>query len=130
VARHQLRLTRSADAAIRELRGKPAEDWDRLKPELKAQGCRAAGYRLLGDGSWSSYCCKRLHGQWRVISTFEPGTVWVIAVGEHDGAQFYERLSEDLDISDVGRTREEKPGCCGEDGWPTIGTTRARSLST
>lgn len=125
MARHQLRLTPSADAAIRELRGKPAQDWDRLKPELKAQGCRAGGYRLLGrDGSWSSYCCKHLHGQWRVISTFEPGIVWVIAVGEHDGPQFYRLLSNDLGILGVGRGREQKPACCDDDGWPTIGSSK------
>jgi hypothetical protein len=55
VARHRLRLTPSADAAVKGLRGRPAADWSRLEPELKAQGCRAAGYRLLGgDSSWSS----------------------------------------------------------------------------
>ncbi len=43
MASHQLRLTPSPDAAIKELQGKPADDWDRLKPELKAQGCRAGG---------------------------------------------------------------------------------------
>jgi hypothetical protein len=126
VARHQLRLTPSADAAVRKLRGKPAEDWDRLKPELKAQGCRAAGYRLLGEGVWSLYCCKHLHGQWRVISTFEPGIVWVIEVAEHDGPGLYKRLSDELGISAVGRRREEKPRCCSDDGWPTIDATGAR----
>jgi len=128
VARHQLRLTPSADAAIRELRGKPAEELGSTEAQkLKAQGCRAARYRLLGDCGWSSYCCGQLHGQWRVISTFESDIVWVITVSEHDGPQFYKRLSEDLDISGVGRTREQKPSCCGEDGWPTIGTREAFS---
>jgi hypothetical protein len=101
-------------------------EWNRLESELKAQGCRAGGYRLLGgDGNWSPYCCKHLHGQWRVISTFEPGSVWIIAVGQHDGPQFYKRLSEDLAISGAGRARDQKPACCGDEGWPTIGATRA-----
>jgi hypothetical protein len=126
VSRHRLRLTPSADKAIDDLRGAPAADWDRLEPELKAQGCRAAGYRLLdGDGTWSPYCCKHLYGRWRIISTFEPGIVWIIAVGEHDGPELYKRLSDELGISSVGRGREQKPSCCGDDGWPTIGTIRA-----
>jgi hypothetical protein len=126
VASHRLRLTPSADTAVGDLRGRPAADWSRLEPELKAQGCRAAGYRLLAaDGTWSSSCCKHLYGQWRVISSFEPGIVWVIAVAEHDGPEFYKRLSDELGIAGVGRGREQKPACCGEAGWPTIGTTRA-----
>jgi hypothetical protein len=125
VAERRLLLTLSADTAIRTLRGKAAADWKRLEPELKAQGCRAGGYRLLAeDGSWSLYCCKHLHGRWRVISTFEPEVVWVIAVGEHDGPQFYRQLSEELDIAGVGHGREQKPGCCGEGGWPAVGAHR------
>lgn len=127
MARHRLLLTPSADAAIRDLRGKEEAAWERLEPELKAQGCRAGGYRLLADdGSWSLYCCEHLHGRWRVISTFEPEIVWIIAVGEHDGPRFYKRLSEELDIAGVGHGREQKPGCCGEDGWPTVGRRASR----
>lgn len=126
MARHRLRLTPSADAAVRGLRGRPAAAWGRLEPELKAQGCRAGGYRLLADdGTWSLYCCKHLYGRWRVLSTFEPGIVWVIEVAEHDGARFYERLSEELRIAGVGHGREQKPDCCASDGWPTVGKTHA-----
>jgi len=71
------------------------------------------------------YCCKHLHGSWRAISTFEPGIVWIVAIGEHDSARFYKRLADDLDISRVGRRREQKPACCGKDGWPAVGRTRA-----
>ena len=124
MARHRLRLTRSADAAVRGLRGRPAAAWSRLEPELEAQGCRAGGYRLLADdGTWSLYCCKHLFGRWRVLSTFEPGIVWVIAVAEHDSARFYEHLSKELLIAGVGHGRELKPGRCAADGWPTVGET-------
>jgi hypothetical protein len=123
VAEHRLLLTPSADIAIRVLRGKAAAEWERLEPEFKAQGCRAGGYRLLAeDGSWSLYCCKHLYGRWRVISTFEPKIVWVVAVGEHDGPQFYRQLSEEWDIAGVGHGREQKPGCCSDEGWPEVGT--------
>jgi hypothetical protein len=122
VAAHRLRLTPSADAAVNALRGKPAADWSRLEPELKAQGCRAAGYRLLGaDSKWSSHCCKHLHGKWRVITTFEPSTVWVIEVAEHDEPGFYAELAKTLAIGAVGQKREHKPDCCGPDGWPNVG---------
>jgi hypothetical protein len=125
VAEHRLLLTPSADIATRALRGKAPAEWERLEPELKTQGCRAGGYRLLAeDGSWSLYCCRHLFGRWRVISTFEPEIVWVVAVGEHDGPQFYRQLSEELDIAGVGHGREQKPGCCGNEGWPVVGVHR------
>jgi hypothetical protein len=52
--------------------------------------------------------------------------VWVTEVAEHDGPALYKWLSDELGISAVGRGREHKPGCCGDDVWPTIGTTRGR----
>lgn len=132
MAKHRLRLTHSADNEVRGLRGKPAAAWSRLATELKSQGCRAGGYRLLGDdGGWSLYCCKHLYGRWRVISTFEPGIATVIAVGEHDGTQFYQRLSHELGIAGVGRARDQKPDCCGSGGWPTVeADAQRRRLST
>jgi hypothetical protein len=126
VASHRLLLTPSADAAVGGLRGRAATAWRRLEPELKAQGCRAAGYRLLAeDGNWSAYCCKHLYGRWRAITTFEPRIVWVVAVGEHDGSRLYEHLSGELALAGVGRGREQKPDCCGEGGWPAVGLTQA-----
>jgi hypothetical protein len=53
---HRLRLTPSADKSVRGLRGKPAAAWTRVEADLKAQGCRAGGYRLLGsDGPKASH---------------------------------------------------------------------------
>ncbi len=101
-----------------------------MEADLKAQGCRAGGYRLLGnDGNWSPYCCKHLYGRWRVITTFEPGIATVTAVGEHDGPDFYTQLSHELGISGVGRGREQKPDCCGPDGWPTPGSVGGQDIS-
>lgn len=131
MATHRLRLTPSAEQAVGALRGKPAAAWTRLEADLKAQGCRAGGYRLLGsDGNWSLFCCKHLYGRWRVITTFEPGIATVTAVGEHDGPGFYAQLSHELGVSGVGRAREQKPGCCGSDGWPTVGTAAAKPQRT
>lgn len=96
-----------------------------MEDALRVSGCRAAGYRLLGrDGSWSAYCCKHLDRNWRAITTFDSRTVIVVAVGEHDGPAFYRRLSEELGISQIGQRRDEKPECCGPDGWPSVGLTR------
>jgi hypothetical protein len=127
VPEHRLRLTPLADTTVRGLRGRPATAWQRLETELKSRGCRVAGYRLLDDdGGWSQFCCKHLYGSWRVISTFGPTAVTVVAVGQHDGTAFYEHLSSELGISGVGRRREQKPGCCGAAGWPTLGQVSKR----
>jgi hypothetical protein len=55
-----------------------------------------------------------------VVTTFEPGIVWILAVGEHDGPAFYKHLADNLGISSAGRRREKKPPCCGPDGWPSM----------
>jgi hypothetical protein len=65
---------------------------------------------------------KRLVDDWRVITTFEPGVAIVVAVGRHDSRAFYAELSKTLEIDAAGRGRKEKPACCGEDGWPSVGS--------
>jgi hypothetical protein len=121
-----IRATRSAAAAIDGLRGKARESYEAFEAELRKQGCRVAGYRLLAeDGGHSDYCCKRLVEDWRVITTFEPGVVIVVALGRHDERGFYANLAKTLEIGAIGRRRKEKPDCCGEGGWPQIGPTPA-----
>jgi hypothetical protein len=119
-----LRATPAAAAAIDRLRGKVRKSYAVFEVELRKQGCRVAGYRLLGaeDGGYSEYCCKRLVDDWRVITTFEPGVAIVVAVGRHDGRAFYTELSKTLEIGAVGRRREEKPPCCGKGGWSSAGS--------
>lgn len=120
-----VRATPAAAAAIEELRGTARKSYDAFERELRKQGCKVAGYRLLapdGDG-YSEHCCKRLVEDWRVITTFEPGVAIVIALGRHDDRAFYADLAKTLEIGTVGQRREEKPACCGEDGWPSIGST-------
>jgi hypothetical protein len=82
-----------------------------LKAELRKQGCRVAGYRLLGaeDGGYSEFCCKRLVDDWRVITTFEPDGSIVVAVGCHDSRAFYAELSKTFAVGAVGQERKEKP---------------------
>ena len=81
------------------------------------------GYRLPAeDGGLSEYCCKRLVEDWRTITTFEPGVVLLVALGRHDDRAFYADLAKTLEIGTSGRRRQEKPDCCGENGWPgTLG---------
>jgi len=121
-----VRATRSAERAIRGLRGTTARRYAQFETELRAQGCRAAGYRLLAPnhGEFSSYCCKHLDRRWRVLTTFDPGLVTIVAVGEHDGEAFYQQVASTLGIRPVGSKREAKPPCCGNDGWPSVGTAR------
>ena len=106
-----LRATPAAAAVIERLRGTARRSYAAFETDLRKQGCRAAGYRLLGaeDGGYSEYCCKRLVDDWRVITTFEPGIAIVVAVGRHDSRAFYAELSKTLAIGAVGRRREEKP---------------------
>jgi hypothetical protein len=119
-----LRATPAAAAAIGRLRGRALKSYVALEAELRKQGCGVAGYRLLGaeDGGYSEFCCKRLVDDWRVITTFEPDVAIVVAVGRHDGRAFYAELSRTLAIGAVGQGREEKPDCCGKDGWPGVGS--------
>lgn len=118
-----VRATPAATAAIEGLRGKARKSYDAFERELRKQGCKVGGYRLLGaeKGSYSEYCCKRLVADWRAIITFEPGAAVIVALGRHDDRAFYADLATALEIGAVGQRREEKPACCGKDGWPSVG---------
>lgn len=110
----RVRATPAANAAVDALRGRARNAYEDLERELKAQGCKAVGYRLLArDGGASELCCKHLTGEWRVVTTFEPDVVWVVAVGEPDGPAFYRQLSEHYDINDVGQKRDHRPNAVG-----------------
>ena len=119
--------TRAAADAIEGLRGKARKSYEAFEAELRKQGCRVAGYRLLGeDGGHSAYCCKRLVEDWRAITTFEPGRAILVALGRHDERGFYAELAKTLEIGAAGRRRQDKPGCCGEEGWPSVGRAAGR----
>jgi hypothetical protein len=123
-----VRATPTAAAAIDRLRGTVRRSYVAFEAELRKQGCRVAGYRLLGadDGGYSEFCCKRLVDDWRAITTFEPGVAIVVAVGRHDSRAFYAELSKTLEISAAGQGRKEKPACCGDSGWPSVGSAGGR----
>jgi hypothetical protein len=121
-----VRATPAAASAVDGLRGKARKRYDAFERELRKQGCKVAGYRLLalaGDG-YSEHCCKRLVENWRVITTFEPGVAIIVAVGRHEERGFYLSLAKTLEIAGVGQGRGDKPACCGEDGWPSVGKAR------
>jgi hypothetical protein len=119
-----VRVTPAAAAAIEALRGTARKSYDAFERELRKQGCKVAGYRLLGaEGGYSEHCCKALVEDWRAITTFEPGVAILVTLGRHDDRTFYADLAKTLEISAVGQRREEKPACCGEDGWPSVGPT-------
>lgn len=104
--------------AIGKLRGRERTSFDAVKSHLEAQGCRQAGYRLLdANGEPSGYCSKHLYGSLRLITTFETTQVIVVALGHHDGDSFYRELAQSMGTSAVGQKRDEKPPCCGSEGW-------------
>ncbi len=119
-----VRATPAAVAAIGRLRGTARKSYGAFETELRKQGCRVAGYRLLGTegGGYSEFCCKRLVDDWRAITTFEPSVAIVVAVGRHDSRAFYAELSKTLEIRAAGQGRKEKPACCGKEGWPGVGS--------
>lgn len=119
-----VRATPAAMAAIDRLRGTARRSYGAFEAELRKEGCKVAGYRLLGaeDGAYSEFCCKRLVNDWRAITTFESGAAIVVAVGRHNSHAFYTELSKTLAISAAGQGRKEKPACCGENGWPSVGS--------
>lgn len=119
----ELRATPAAAAAVESLRGRARKSYATFEAELRKQGCRVAGYRLLGveDGGYSEFCCKRLADDWRAITTFKSGVAIVVAVGRHDSRAFYAELSKTFEVGAVGQARKEKPACCGMGGWPSVG---------
>lgn len=122
----RVEATASADTAIKGLRGRAKDRYEQLESELKAQGCHVAGYRLIADdGESSVYCCKHLVREWRVVTTFDKKVVYVVAVGEHSDLTFYAGLAEKLEIRAAGQRREQKPDCCGQAGWPSVGRSKA-----
>lgn len=124
-ARYRLRITSAAEGVRGALRGDSAKRFQDLEAALKAEACRGGGYRLLArDGGWSEFCCVHLDRQWRVILTFKNEGSQILHIGKHDGPDFYAGLKGDYDINEIGQSREEKPDCCGEGGWPSVGMTR------
>lgn len=108
------------------LRGDSTDAFEQLRTALKAGACKAAGYRLLArDGRWSVYCCVHLDREWRVILTFDEDGGQIVHIGRHDGPAFYASLATEYDIGGAGQKREQKPDCCGDDGWPSVGLSRA-----
>lgn len=117
-----VRATPPAAVAIDGLRGRARKSYEAFEAELRKQGCKVAGYRLLAeDGGYSEFCGRRLVEDWRAITTFEPGVAIVVAVGRHDDRAFYADLGKTIEVGPIGQRREEKPDCCGEGGWPSIG---------
>jgi plasmid maintenance system killer protein len=123
--RFRLRITPAAQEVREQLRGRSATKFEALQAALKAEACKAGGYRLLArDGEWSEFCCIHLDREWRVILTFDAGGTQIVHVGRHDGPEFYASLSSQYDIDDAGQKRDQKPACCGDDGWPSVGLSR------
>ena len=118
-----VRATPAAVAAIDGLRGRARKSYEAFEGELRKQGCKVAGYRLLAaeGGEYSEYCCKRLVDDWRVIVTFEPASPSLSQSAATMIARLDADLSMTIEVGPIGQRREEKPDCCGEDGWPSMG---------
>ncbi len=110
-----IQATPAAKRAIGSLPSRTAGRFEQLRRELRSNGCKAGGYRLLSDDRTtpSTYCCKHLDRDWRVVTTLRSERiVRIVAVGRHDGPTFYARLASELGISSAGQRRDAKPKCC------------------
>lgn len=113
--------TRVALRQIAKLRGARKTAYERFEDDLRGQGCKAMGYRLVGDKPLSSLCVKHLRGNDRALVAFLDGEAWVMLVGPHDegnqAEDVYTQLYEALEV-DVPSQPRTKPPCCDGDGTP------------
>jgi hypothetical protein len=110
--------TPEARRDIAGLRGKPAARFVQRVRELRAQGCKAGGYRLTGyNHPW--ICCVHLYAGWRLLARFgDDDQIHILTVGEHQRGHredVYRKLIEltGMTVPDTDAERT-KPPCCGK----------------
>lgn len=113
--RFSIKITDIARRQVAGLRGENRRAFERAIAELRASGCRAAHYRLTGDGL-EHICVRRLRRQMRMVVAFPAdGEAVVLLVGEHSHDPWldvYRALYRFLEL-DPPSERREKPDCCG-----------------
>lgn len=87
---------------------------------LKANGCKALGYRLTGTEPIGRLCVRHL-GRLRVVVAFaDPATAWVLLIGPHDdkdhGIDIYTELYRLVGFAPQPGEKRTKPPCCDESG--------------
>lgn len=114
--------TPTAAEDLGELRGAHAEAAREARALLESSGCKAAHYRLSGEGV-EHICVLKLRDNWRMLLMFPAAKeVAILLVGPHERENpeidVYTRLYEALGI-DVPDAEHRRPACC-EDGQPPV----------
>lgn len=124
--------TPEASRDLKKLRGEIRQAAKQARQELAQSGCKAAHYRLTGEGA-ERICVRRLPRRYRVIIAFPAkDQVVILLVGKRSALlkqgqlkqvapskiDVYQRLYEILGI-DVPDDEERHPPCCSE-GQPPV----------
>ena len=100
--------------------------------ELKANGCKALGYRLTGTTPIDHLCVRHLGGLRVIVAFADAATVWVLLIGPHDdkdpGIDIYTELYRLVGFTPPQTERRTKPPCCDEGGIAPYLTDQAESL--
>lgn len=116
---------------LRALRGDVRKAARRVRNELERSGCRAASYRLSGEGL-ERICVIALPHAYRMLVAFPAEReVAVLMVGPHSRdnpeTDVYRRLYAALGI-EVPTASRRKPPCCADDDPPVDGELVERFL--
>ncbi|MFD1044109.1 hypothetical protein ACFQ1S_00110 [Kibdelosporangium lantanae] len=104
------------------LRAAHRRHYNKWIDQLKAEGCKALGYRLTGD-IVDRLCVRHLRANIRVIVAFEtPELAWILLIGPHDnsdpGIDIYTIIYQALDTPIPSEKRIKPPCCDGTDQLP------------
>ena len=116
-------LTRLAEKQVTCLQRHDRRSYDEFLRQLRAQGCKALGYRLTGEGLTERLCAAHLAGPLRLVVAFEAATTaTILLVAPHHSSDphldVYHQLYQLAGLEHPPAGRRAKPLCCGDDGIP------------
>jgi len=120
-----LRVPSVGDTVENEMDKKGRKQYEAARDQLRGEGCKAAGKRLLAAGEPRddyALCQRKLYGAWRMTTAFHARTVVIVYVGRHTDA---ENPNDDLaaifpHLSASGRRRSDQPACCEDPDFPPM----------
>ena len=118
---HAVRVVRHVDETVRDT-STPKSVRHAYVDAYRAperEGCRAANYRLSGEGEWPAFCVLTLPSGWRMVIDFpEESEIRVLLLVPHDEATDpYSLLAQALGVTRTPGV-QNKPPCCDSEGPP------------
>lgn len=116
-----------------EMDNRARAQYEAARDQLRGEGCRAGGKRLLASGDAAgdyALCQRQLYGSWRMTTAYSDSTVVILHVGRHTDS---EDPSADLaaffpGLSATGRRRSDQPPCCDDPDLPPMSDEVQRVL--